>query len=267
MKSEESILENMLPANKYNIITRINDKVRKTGPTHFLQGEIFFYKNIQINTSINNDNSKLIIEYISSIPFYTLFKHRLINKGHIKQLFDFIDILHNIPGEVPSVDDMKANYINKLQYRFSIREDYPFPDATIIQDLCLSDLSSYIPSGVPCIHGDLWFSNILIDSSGSFKYIDMKGIINGKLHIGGDRLYDYGKLYQSFLGYDAVLYGDTIDEIYRSTMTEIFMNECKIRDINIHDLYIVTRSLVIGTFHSIKEDITKQRIWDFLKTI
>jgi hypothetical protein len=95
----------------------------------------------------------------------------------------------------------------------------------------------------------------------------MKGQVNAKLHTGGDRMYDYGKLYQSFLGYDAILYGDNLDEIYRSKMTDLFISESRCRGIDIDDLCRVTKSLVIGTVSFIENDKAKQRVWDFLKSI
>ena len=279
MQHEITVPLNMLPTNKYNSIRIVDKKVYKIGPTKYLRGEIFFYENIPVNTSICNffpkfygssvkgDRSELYIEAIQSIPFYTLFKQGLINGGHIKKLFEFIDNLHNIPGDVPCISDMRANYTDKLRDRFSICEDYPFSDAAEIQEKILLDLSSYSPVGVAFIHGDLWFSNILVDFNGALKYIDMKGQVNAKLHTGGDRMYDYGKLYQSFLGYDAILYGDNLDETYRSTMTDLFISESRCRGIDIDDLCRVTKSLVIGTVSFIENDKAKQRVWDFLKSI
>jgi hypothetical protein len=269
---------NMLPTNKYNSIRLVDNKVTKTGPTTFLRGEIFFYKNIPetsissyfpkyYGSSVKEELSELYIEAIKGIPFYTLFKQKLINKTHIKQLFEFIDILHNIPGSAPTDIDLRLNYTAKLEKRFSILSDYPFSDAKEIQQGCLTELALYRPTGLAYIHGDLWFSNILVDFNGSLKFLDMKGQVNGHLTTGGDRLYDYGKLYQSFLGYDAALYGDTLDEKYKQDMLDLFIGEIKERGITIEDLSIVTRSLVIGTLHFIEDYTAKQRIWTFYKSI
>jgi capsule biosynthesis phosphatase len=270
---------NMLCTNKYNTIQLINNTVRKTGPTTFLRGEIYFYENIPSNSTIHNyfpifhgcengsEISSLLIENIKGIPFYTLFKQELITEHHILQLFDMLDVLHNIPGEIPSLSDMAANYIDKLQKRFDVVSDYPFEDAKEIQTKCLDTLKSYVPSGVAYIHGDLWFSNILINFKGDIKCIDMKGQVNNILTTGGDKLYDYAKLYQSFLGYDAVLYGDTISDIYRNKMADIFLREAKKRGIDEHTIKIITYSLVIGTLHSISNIDAKHRVWHFIKSI
>jgi capsule biosynthesis phosphatase len=269
---------NMLGTNKYNKISIMNDKVNKSGPTSFLRGEIFFYENIPSNSRISSyfpklyafekgeDISSLLIEHIKGIPFYTLFKQGLITENHILRLFDMLDILHNIPGKIPSQTDMCENYTTKLEKRFEILSDYPFEDASEIQGKCLNNLKSYSPSGAAYIHGDLWFSNMIIDFKGEIKWIDMKGQVNNQLTTGGDKLYDYAKLYQSFLGYDSILYNDSISKIYSQSMTDIFLREASKRLIDTDKIKIITFSLVIGTLHSITNIYTKQRVWDFIKS-
>ena len=93
----------------------------------------------------------------------------------------------------------------------------------------------------------------------------MKGSVNGMYTTGGDRLYDFGKLYQSFLGYDAVLYGETVSEDYRAHMEAIFLKELRIRHISVEDVTRITFSLVLGTFHSIHEEEKKVRVWEWIK--
>lgn len=278
---EDKLPLNMLSTNKYNNIRLIGDKIHKSGPTAFIRGEIYFYEHIPHDSavidyfpkfygSIKGDAvSQMYIENITGIPFYTLFKKELINEKHILGLFDFLDILHNLPTPSLSIinKDMYANYYDKLKARFENSHDYPFPDAAEIQTKCLESLVGYVPSGVSFIHGDLWFSNIIIDFNGNLKMIDMKGQVNSVLTTGGDKLYDYGKLYQSFLGYDAILYGDSLNAEYRQKMTSIFLREVEKRHVCIADLIKITRSLVIGTLHFIDCSERKSRVWDFVKTI
>jgi len=252
--------------------------VIKTGPSDFLRGEIYFYENIPKDSTISTyfprlyhsikglQQSQLVIEAIKGIPLYMLFKEQLLTETHILQLFEFLDILHTIDKtKIPPIHDIVDNYSKKLIKRFVNVSDYPFPDASSIQERCLADLSGYIPQGTGYIHGDLWFSNILVTFKNELKMIDMKGQVNGQLMTGGDKLYDYGKIYQSILGYDAVLYNDTLDEIYRQSIETIFMREIQKRSIDLQQLKIVTASLIIGTFHSIENNDTKTRIWTFLK--
>jgi hypothetical protein len=274
-----NILPTILPNNKFNRITIKNNTVIKSGPSSTLCGEIFFYKNIPTQSFISSyfpkfissiegsDNSQLVIEEIESIPFYTLFKHQLISESHIMMLFEFLDTLHSLDGDIPTVDDMYSGYIDKLKKRFEVIENYPYPDANDIQKKCLINLENYIPYGVAFIHGDLWFSNILLDYKNNMKVIDMRGQLNNKLTTGGDRMYDYGKLYQSILGYDAALYGDTIPHEYTQKIKNIFIREIEKRNISLKDLRNITISLMIGTFHAIEKETDKLNVWNFIKGV
>jgi capsule biosynthesis phosphatase len=277
--SEVTAPLNMLGTNKHNAVSVVGNRIRKSGPTSFIRGEIYFYEHIPkesvlsgyfpkyYGSSMGDSQSQLYIEHIKAIPFYTLFKQELITEKHILHIFEFIDQMHHVVGSIPSREDMRANYIDKLVKRFAVPDDYPFPDALLIQKKCLDDLASYEPTGVGFIHGDLWFSNILVDFHGALKMIDMKGQVNGVLITGGDRMYDYGKLYQSFLGYDAVLYGDTVSASYHQTMMDIFLREINKRGIVFTDLTRVTASLIIGTVPFIGDPERKARVWDFVKSI
>lgn len=271
---------NMLPTNKYNTIEVQHDRVIKKGPTQYLSGEIYYYEHIPAETALSmyfpryygsasntTTTSTLILEHIKGIPFYTLYKSELLTQHHIAQLFDYVDILHHTPGPVPpSIRDIQANYTEKLRDRFTIADDYPFPDAKQVQDQCLARMEEYTPTPTSYIHGDLWFSNILIDYKNNIKCIDMKGQMNGTYTTGGDILYDYAKLYQSFLGYDTVLYNDVVTPTYMATMKHLFLTEVTKRGISLPVLESVTFSLVMGTLHSIRDVSTKQRVWDWIKT-
>jgi len=191
----------------------------------------------------------------------------LLSESHLTQIFDFLDKLHELDGEIPTNEDIYSGYIDKLKKRFEILEDYPYPDAKYIQKKCIDSLEAYIPQGRAYIHGDLWFSNILVDSNNTIKVIDMKGQLNNKLTMGGDRLYDYGKLYQSVLGYDAVLYGDSISKEYNHTIQKIFIQNAEKRNICMKDLTNITISLMIGTLPFIKNESSKQNVWNFIKRL
>ena len=270
---------NMLATNKYNRIILKGDRITKSGPTQFLRGEIHFYESIPHETAVSAYfprffgavrgavTSQIVLEHVKAIPLYTLFKQELSTERHVLQIFEFMDMLHHLPGPVPTVADMRANCIDKLRNRFEVAGDYPFPDAREVQEQCLQGLATYAPKGVVYIHGDLWLSNILVDFTGGLKMIDMKGQVNSVCTTGGDPLYDYGKLYQSFLGYDAVLYNESISEPFRLKMTGFFVRESEKRGVSLTSLRAMTKALVIGTFHAIEALDTKLRVWDFLKVI
>ena len=187
--------------------------------------------------------------------------------SHIQSLFEFIDLLHNTVGSKPSLEGVKANYLDKLRARFAVKEDYPFENAGEYQRICLSRLTDYLekePTILPYIHGDLWFSNILLDFKNNIKVIDMKGRVDQEFSMGGDRLYDYGKLYQSVLGYDLILYGDAVSPEYMARIKSVFEKEMAKRSVNLEDVTTVTFSLIMGTFHSHSNINIKKRVWDWL---
>jgi len=279
---------NKLDNNKYNSIKKQNEKtIIKKGLSLFLNGEIYFYKSIQklndcnisklfpdyYNSIIENDISKLYIENINSIPFYLLYKNEMCSFNHLTKLFEIIKTLHNykpIDIIINNIDIIN-NYSNKLIERFSITNNYPFDDAYEIQHKCLELLNNYYTRNNNqfeignIIHGDLWFSNILIDYSNNIKLIDMKGKVYDKFTINGHILYDYGKLYQSFLGFDEILYGDIINVEYKTNMLKFYENYLTSININLDDLIIITFSLVIGTLPFINDDNKKIKIWNWIK--
>jgi len=291
---------NKLDNNKYNSIELENGIIKKTGLSKYLNGEIYYYNylsqiisnnnnnnNNEINdifpyyykSQDNNDNtSSLYIENIDGIPFYLLYKNEMITEKHLDKLFLIIKKLHNYKNEnnnqieINSIDIIN-NYSKKLKERFEIKEDYPFEDAVEIQNEILTRLDNYYKLKnnkfeiSSFIHGDLWFSNIIIDYSNNIKLIDMKGKVYDKYNTGGDIYYDYGKLYQSFLGFDEIIYDNNININYKNKMKEYYENYLKENEINIENLKTITFSLIIGTFHSISNENIKNKLWNWIKYI
>lgn len=189
---------------------------------------------------------------------------------HVESLFDFIDVLHHKTAPIHiTAENVRNNYIEKLRNRFKNDEDYPFEDASAVQERCLRELELYLSRDhleiAPFIHGDLWFSNIIEEfKTGSIKVLDMKGSVDNILTTNGDPLYDYGKLYQSFLGYDIVLNNESMPRNSEELLTE-FTTHLKVRNIQLKTLKSITFSLVMGTFHFIDSIDTKNRIWKWLK--
>jgi hypothetical protein len=221
-----------------------------------------------------NDNliSTIYIENINGIPLYYLFKYELLTTNHLSELLSIVKKLHNYSNININInnDDIINNYSTKLKERFAILDDYPFEDAKEIQDECLKRLHNYYKSQnnsfniSNIIHGDLWFSNIIITYSNEIKLIDMKGKVYDKLSISGHNLYDYGKIYQSLLGFDEILYNDKINDNYKKELIDFFEKSI---EINLNDLKIITFSLVIGTLHSINDLDKKNKIWKWIKNV
>ena len=74
------------------------------------------------------------------------------------------------------------------------------------------------------IHGDTVLTNILINSFGKIKFIDMRGKQGNILTNLGDIFYDWAKIYQSIIGYDEILENKSINNEYKNNIIEYFEN-------------------------------------------
>lgn len=280
---QQDVVVNKLPTNKYNSLELIENRIIKKGPSKFIRGEYYMYSQIAkfpelskffpdcYKFSEKNTICLLELEYLKGIPLYYMFKHNLIYKGIILNLINLLDQFHNYNTVINiSLENIKNNYIQKLKDRFSILNDYPFENATEVQQKILSKLIRYTESNdikiVPFIHGDFWFSNIIYTFDKKIKCFDMKGCIDGILTTNGDPLYDYAKLYQSLLGFDLFLYNDIdLYDDYKKDLCSFFEEQVALRGINIDNLESVTFGLIIGTFHAIESKDKKEKIWKFLQ--
>jgi hypothetical protein len=274
---------NKLKNNKHNSIELDGDIVVKHGPAEYLQGEIYYYENLSPMLSISKffpnyygskivDNvAELRTEYIRGIPIYTLYKAELLTRDHIKQLFEILDYLHNTKSNnIPTIESVRKNYIDKLEHRFTNKTVYDFPDTDVYKNICINGLKEYLitpPTIVPYIHGDFWFSNIILDFKNNIKLIDMRGRLDSSLTMGGDVMYDYCKLYQSILGYDLILYNDTVSDTYKEQVKGYFFDELRLRNINETHLHSITFSLIIGTLYAIESKDVQKQVWDWLTAI
>jgi hypothetical protein len=277
MKKNEFIY-NKVDNNKYNTIKKINNIIKKNGPYKFLKGELHFYQNVPsilssffprlINFNKLNENLEISLDHINGIPLFFLYKNKLITEKHIDGLFAILQQFHNT--EYPITIENKNihnNYFKKLQDRFNTN-DYFFEDAKEVYDSIIQDLQThYSPKVVGIIHGDFWFSNIILEYDDNYKCIDMRGQIDNILNLNGDMYYDYGKLYQSILGYDLVLNNCNIDKEYILTMKIYFLKKCSELNLNIDYLSAVTKSLIFGTLYFIESNESKERIWEFISLI
>ena len=107
-------------------------------------------------------------------------------------LFEILQKIHK-QGDIHIKNEtIHNNYFKKLKDRFN--NDYFFEDASEVFDKVICDLSqNYAPEIVGMIHGDFWFSNIILDYHDQYRLIDMRGQIDGILTMNGDKYYDYGK--------------------------------------------------------------------------
>lgn len=279
---DEEFLPNKIETNKYNSIVYNNNCILKTGPERYMRGELYYYNNIPstleylfpklLKHDQSGENISIELEYVKAIPLFYLYKHERVTDKIIDDLFGILNVLHNCDqAYMVELSEIRVrnNYIDKITKRFQIKEDYPFEDAEPIFDEIIEGLNNhYSAKIVPTIHGDFWFSNILMTYVDSYKLIDMKGQVDGLLTTGGDIYYDYGKMYQSIIGYDLVLNGFCPNDKYISKIRNYFIEKCVSRGLNIDYLKYVTKSLIFGTFHFIDKPIEiKQKLWELLNTI
>ena len=277
-------IPNKIKNNKYNKIKRCDEYIVKTGPLNILKGELYYYQNIPsgfenyfpklVDYKKYEDTIDLKIEYVEGIPLYYLYKNCLLTYRHIDDLFDILDRLHHSQRDDIMItrDNIKNNYINKLKNRFN-KQDYYFEDADDVFLDIIADIETHFnPTISQVIHGDFWFSNIILTYEGGYKLIDMKGAIDNILTLNGDIYYDYGKLYQSILGYDLVLNGSSeaseCSTEYIQTMKAYFLKKCVAKGLDINYLKSTTKGLVFGTMPFIShysKDI-KNNIWKLIKS-
>lgn len=275
-KSE--FIHNKVENNKFNTIKKINNTIKKNGPYKILKGELHFYQNVPstlssffpglIDFNKLNENLEISLDHINGIPLFFLYKNNLITEKHIDGLFAVLQQFHNT--EYPITIENKSirnNYFKKLQDRFN-PNDYFFADAQEIYDVIINNLQiHYSPKVVGIVHGDFWFSNIILEYDDNYKCIDMRGQLDDILTLNGDMYYDYGKLYQSILGYDLALNNCNIDNKYILNMKTYFLKKCNELNLNIDYLSAVTKSLIFGTLYAIDSNESKKIIWEFLKGI
>ena len=277
MVSDEFI-HNKVDNNKFNRIKKCDNIIKKSGPYSILRGELNYYQNIPkclcgyfpslINFNKNDSVLELSMEYIKGIPLYYLYKNCLVTERNIDDLFEILQKIHSQEILITiQNENIHNNYFKKLCERFN-KTDYFFDDSEEVFERVIADLSqNYVPDVVGMIHGDFWFSNIILDYQDQYRLIDMRGQIDGVLTMNGDKYYDYGKMYQSILGYDLVLNGVELNIDYLERMKELFLKKCQTIGLNIDYLQAVTRGLIFGTIHFIEKKETKERVWDFIKSI
>ena len=289
----EEFLPNKTETNKNNSISFINNNIIKTGPFQFMRGELYYYNNIPFNLSylfpklisgFSLDKDKetntmtFEIEYIKGIPLFYLYKNNLITSKIINDLFNILNILHtqkinenNFQENDLQITEINVrnNYFEKIKKRFENKEDYYFEDSEIVYNEIIEGLNINYNADIKyCIHGDFWFSNIIMLYDDTYKLIDMKGQVDGILTISGDCYYDYGKLYQSIIGYDLLLNDITPDKDYLNNMNILFIRKCIEIGLNVPYLKYVTKSLIFGSFAFIdKSEKIKKNIWNLLKSI
>jgi capsule biosynthesis phosphatase len=214
-----------------------------------LSGEIYWYLNIHpqlkdifpllIDYSLEPDSMYYVIEKIEGVSVSSLYLSELLTPIMLNNILNTITRIQKI---VPGIDfnldfdsdfclkhdlNIYANYTDKLCSRYtSNREFYAlFPESQSCYDVITMRLEHYSANNlgrISCIHGDPVFTNIMINNYSKIKMFDMRGKLGDVETIYGDWLYDWAKIYQSLLGYDAILNNKPISLDYKTKMLAEF---------------------------------------------
>ena len=267
-------VENKINNNKYNEIKCIDEKIIKRVDKHIGRGELYFYENIgklgelqkyfvQYSGYTLNNQIELNLEKINGIPISYLYINQTYSLKLFKKLLESLKEIHEIKlDNLLDTLEYKNNYLIKLKNRFEDKTYYNFEGADKLYDQIIQKLNIYfdnISNNIShnitsVIHGDFWFSNILISYKDEYKFIDMKGLIGNTNSLSGDKVYDYAKILQSLIGFDSILYDKEIDINYNRVFIDYFKEWIRTNEkIDFEDISTVCATLIFGVFHAYKD--------------
>ena len=197
-----------------------------------LSGEIFFYNNIPNKIK---DMFPILINYDKNYKWYEMEE---INGIPISKLYLSQElttkILNHICGSIKRIHSCKikdkniniySNYSKKLKKRYETYDYSKFKESQKIYNELISYFQNYENNNYgkqSVIHGDPVFTNILVNSLGKIKFIDMRGKVGEIITNNGDQFYDWAKVYQSIIGYDEILENTYIPAKYKNNIIDYF---------------------------------------------
>ncbi len=223
-----------------NLILTENNTYIKSSSKSDIEGQIYYYNNIPESLkhffpklikytpklTVNDTTTSYEMERINGVTLSYLYINTDFGEDILKMLILAVQKLH-IPAY--KLDERKidyyANYSDKLKERYDVKIYDQFEKSKELYTKLIGLLDEYKSKNFlekRIIHGDLVFTNILLDEEGLFKLIDMRGKVGNELTIFGDTMYDWAKIYQSLLGYDFILNDKEIDHKYIKKYSELF---------------------------------------------
>jgi capsule biosynthesis phosphatase len=220
----------------FNTVEMHDSYVVKTSDK--INGEKHYYENIPREVSdlfpklLSSTPKSITVSKINGVPLSFLNANCSMSPSVLRNVFSTLDRLHIIDCNPDTELDIYSNYCEKLEkrvcgYDFSSYRNFTEKYTRIFALLREYEKQKIAKIGV--IHGDPVFTNILIDRNDDLKMIDMRGLVGNQLTIYGDIFYDYAKIYQSIIGYDAILAGTKVNTVYTKRNIEIFSQEVTIR--------------------------------------
>lgn len=236
-----------------------------------LSGEIYYYNNIPTEFKYlfptmfkwDPDYKWYDIERINGIPLSKLFISGDLTIKHLDTVINSFNQIHQNSTDVNS--NIYSNYASKLKQRFN-HDLYPFSGVHIMYAELYEQLKKYEKSNtgiVGIIHGDPVLTNILLDTYGQIKFIDMRGKLGDECTIYGDVMYDWAKLYQSLIGYDEILEDMTVNSQYKKKLIEHFLSKFPY---DVNNLKLITKSLLF-TLIPLHDFDKREKFYDLIKLI
>lgn len=217
-----------------NIVVKSDSVITKTGPAEKIKGEIYWYShipetikhlfpNMYAHSGLNDTYD---MEKICGVNMSYLYTTESMSGKILENFLETIEQIHNSSSCTQQVN-IYANYGDKIKHRYETFDYSGFPNSQNVYEKLISYFEQYITCDhgkLSVVHGDPVFSNCILNEYGQFKFIDMRGLLGDVETIFGDKWYDYGKIYQSLIGYDEILLDKTLSIDYRSVMTTTFTN-------------------------------------------
>lgn len=259
---------NVTESKSIQIYVKSNSNRKKS-----LKGEIYYYQHIPdtvkdifpIFLTYDLEGQWYKMEEVNGIPISRLFVQGDLTTEHLKHIIGTLKRIHNSQTsnlESDSYLDQEKIYnlyLPKLKTRYQQYDYSRFPDAESRMEEFNTFFKKYQEEHrgkISVIHGDPVLTNILINNFGKIKMIDMRGCLPNisdleetEIYtIYGDQMYDWGKLYQSLIGYDYILEEKSINLEYQNKLITYFKSEMVSLygpDI-MEDIKMITKSLIFS---------------------
>jgi len=215
-----------------NITVKSDHIITKKGPREKIKGEIYWYNNIPISIKhlfpnmyfFNPMNDTYDMEKINGVSMSYLYATEAMSENMLIKYLETIELIHN-SSKCDSSINIYSNYCSKIKERYEKFDYSQFQNSTNIYSKLMDFFENYEKSksgSISVIHGDPVFSNCIVNEYGQFKFIDMRGLQESLETIFGDKWYDYGKTYQSIIGYDEILLDKKLSIDYKCSMIKTF---------------------------------------------
>ena len=252
---------------KEKLIHEIEWYLKLPADLEYLHPRIFSY-------SLDSDNPYVNMEYYAYHTLHELYLYGELEEKHWRNIFQCIRFVladmgrYEVRDEniVASLEDM---YINKTIRRMEKVREKGLGNLDLSQPLLINGcrykswegLMALLPALIrgkllacscfTIIHGDLCFTNILVDANDSFvKCVDPRGRF-GKFDIYGDRRYEFAKLLHSIDGkYDYIIKEHFDMDVEGNELTYHFKQQ---EDVDVYGIFLdVFQDEVPGCMEELK---------------